>query len=397
MKYCFRSILLLVALACSFSCMKDAEGPMADEYLFEASDVKRMPAGGPGGGGNTNAGMLTAGEWNDLSHWDFWSGLMVGEQFKEHTANWGFFTNNRAAVKVTDHGAPVANVPVALLRDGKVVWQARTDNHGLANCWAGLEQKEDVADPATFSISVGGTAMEGPVRFSGWDQQAEVDVNKYEYASGKKSLPNADIAFIVDATGSMGDEIAFLKSDLKDIINKVCALKTTVQIRTAALFYRDEGDEYVTREKDFTHDFNVISDFIGAQDAGGGGDYPEAVHTALEDGLQKLSWDENAHSRIAFLILDAPAHNNAVVKQSLHDSIELYAKMGIRLIPVAASGIDKSAEFMSRFFAVVTGGTYIFLTDDSGIGGDHIEASVGEFEVEQLNGLMVRVITDCIE
>ena len=47
---------------------------------------------------------------------------------------------------------------------------------------------------------------------------------------------------------------------------------------------------------------------------------------------------------------------------------------------------------MLRFFAITTGGTYVFITDDSGVGNSHIKASVGHYEVEQLNDLIIRLI-----
>ena len=65
--------------------------------------------------------------------------------------------------------------------------------------------------------------------------------------------------------------------------------------------------------------------------------------------------------------------------------------------PVAASGVDKDTEFMLRFFDLATGGTYVFLTNDSGIGNDHIEASVGDHEVEPLADLMVKLIRKYID
>ena len=76
----------------------------------------------------------------------------------------------------------------------------------------------------------------------------------------------------------------------------------------------------------------------------------------------------------------------------MQSSIRAYAANGIKVIPIAASGIDKSAEFMLRFFAAATDGTYVFITNDSGIGGDHIAASVGEYHVEVLNDLIIRLI-----
>ncbi len=73
---------------------------------------------------------------------------------------------------------------------------------------------------------------------------------------------------------------------------------------------------------------------------------------------------------------------NAIIKKA--------AEKGIKIIPVSASGVNKDTEFLFRFFAVATNGTYVFITNNSGIGGDHIEATVGDYEVELLNDLMVR-------
>jgi hypothetical protein len=149
---------------------------------------------------------------------------------------------------------------------------------------------------------------------------------------------------------------------------------------------------YITRGENFANDVSTTREYISKQYANGGGDYPEAVHSALESALQDLSWNESARARIAFLILDAPAHHESDVIESLQKSIKEFAKNGIKIIPVAASGVDKDTEFMLRFFEVATGGTYVFITNDSGIGNDHIDASVGDHEVEKLADLMIRLI-----
>ena len=182
-----------------------------------------------------------------------------------------------------------------------------------------------------------------------------------------------------------------------DIIGKAASVRPGTTMRTAALFYRDEGDEYLTRHSDFTKKLSETADFVNKQRADGGGDYPEAVHTALEKMLQNLSWNNRARTRLAFLVLDAPAHYETDVITSLQASVRTCARLGIRLIPVAASGVDKNTEFMLRFFAIATGGTYVFITNDSGVGLDHIAASVGDYKVEQLNDLIIRLIDQYTE
>jgi hypothetical protein len=207
----------------------------------------------------------------------------------------------------------------------------------------------------------------------------------------KKASNEVQIAFMVDATGSMSDELEFLKMDLKNVITKVEEGNKNLKISTATVFYRDEGDEYVVKHSDFTKDINKTIQFINSQKAEGGGDFPEAVHTALNQ-LNKLQWDAEARTRIAFLVLDAPPHHEDKILKSVQASVKTAAEKGIKLIPIVASGIDKPTEFLMRFMAIYTNGTYVFITDDSGIGNAHLEPSVGEYQVEKLSDLMIRLI-----
>ena len=418
-KNIYKLVAVAAMAAMAFSCSMEGDfwAKSDGEYVSGEGgwmgEDSGVPGEGDNGNGNSNAGKLTAGEWNDLDNWQFWGQLMLsqGEEevgniedgdyyegngtFYQYCPYWGFYTNNRVAVNVTNAGAPAAGVKVVLNVDGKPVWNAVTDNLGQANCWISLYKNATLAEDAKLSISLDGVAQAQAPVVTKWASDSTT-YNTYE-VSKSITAKKADIAFFVDATGSMGDEIDFLQSDMIDIFGKVEKLQAGTTIRSAALFYRDEGDDYVTKVKDFTTNIKDVSNYVGKQFAGGGGDYPEAVHTALEKGLQSLSWDEGARSKIVFMLLDAPAHHYDNVIESLHTSIESYAKNGIKIIPVAASGVDKPTEFMLRFFAIATSGTYVFLTNDSGIGGDHIQASVGEYEVEQLNDLIVRLIDKYLE
>jgi len=133
-----------------------------------------------------------------------------------------------------------------------------------------------------------------------------------------------------------------------------------------------------------------------AQYASGGGDTPEAVEQALDNAINKHEWTAGT-TKLLFLILDAPPHNTSAITAKMHSLISDAARKGIRVIPVASSGIDKETEFLLRSLSVTSGGTYVFLTSDSGVGGGHIEPTIGDFQVEKLNSLLIRVIGEYLK
>ena len=381
----------LVLVSCSYGDMK-TDGFLSDSMAPE------MGGDSPeedGNGGNSLAGVVTAGEWNDLDNWDFWNGLMDGqkeENFYSYLNYWSLYTDTRFAVTVVDAaGVPVCGAKVELFvnESQKPSWTAVSDNNGSAELWYNIGSSVDTDEVKTFTAAVNGAKLTEPlIPTYGSAEQVSMNTLIAEQVTTRNS---ADIAFIVDATGSMSDEIDFLKDDLLNIIQRASSV-TDKQIRTAALFYRDEGDEYVTKVEDFNTDPEKTLKFIRKQNAGGGGDYPEAVHTALEEALQDLSWGEDNYARVAFLLLDAPPHYQQDVISSLQKSIKLYAANGIKIIPIAASGVDKNTEFILRLLAIFTDGTYTFITNHSGVGDDHIIPTIGQYQVEQLNDLIVRLI-----
>jgi|GEM_PF-3702208 len=66
--------------------------------------------------------------------------------------------------------------------------------------------------------------------------------------------------------------------------------------------------------------------------------------------------------------------------------------MGIKIIPITASGIDKNTEFLMRLLGLSTHGTYVYITDHSGLGDTPLELTAGPYEVEFLNDRMKRLL-----
>ncbi len=340
-------------------------------------------------GSGSESGLITAGEWNDLENWDFWKTLQLDNEFNVHQEYWGMYPNNRISIEVVNQDKIVKGAEVELFKDGVLVASSISDNYGRVEFIVDLFENDN-SSSNEFIARVEKTVLSNSLK------SFEFGINEIEYGIQTSVKDKVQLSFIVDATGSMGDELNFLKEDLKDVIQRAESGINNLSFETSSVFYRDQGDSYVTKDSDFSSDINNTISFIKAQNAGGGGDFPEAVHSALANCLE-LDWDENAHTKIAFLLLDAPPHYNEDVIRDIKNSIQLAIEKGIKIIPISASGVSKETEFLMRYFSIATNGTYIFITNDSGIGNDHIEATVGDYEVEFLNDLMVRVIKKYIQ
>jgi len=199
---------------------------------------------------------------------------------------------------------------------------------------------------------------------------------------------------MVDATGSMSDEIDFLKIELENVLRNTFTQYPDLDLHAGSVFYRDKTDEYIVRHVDFQTDLVKVLNFIKLQRAAGGGDVPEAVDLAMQTALDSLHWSTNARSRILFIITDAPPHDES--KEKIFQLIQKAAARGIRIVPVICTGADRSSEFIMRSMALATNGTYVFLTDDDGSGSLHTKITTSFFNVEFLNSLLERIIRQMV-
>lgn len=364
--------------------------PMAAESERMESSSGSVATGSPSPAA-PGAGTLTAGEVNDFLQWSFWEKSALPTLLSGGKA-WSLFPRFRTAVYVQgSEGQPLANVPVDLIGpSGNLMWSALTDNQGHAELWAHLfRDSAQVKGKWTLVAGKPGTQtrqnFDAPAK--GWrTRQLEFTLNLPCRNSNK-----VDVAFVVDATGSMGDELNYLKSELDDVIQKAIARNSSLEFRTAAVVYRDHGDEYLTRFQDFEKG-SAARSFLSAQAAGGGGDFPEAVDEALEVALRRLSWNPEARTRILFIALDAPPHQDELVKIRMQTLTAEAAARGIRIVTLACSGMDASAEFLMRSIALATNGTYTSLTDDSKVGGSHRAPVAASLNVQKLNALLADIL-----
>ena len=401
-KNCMKRFITLLGLCCTsflyFSCSKDgtisgSPSGYTGGAMYSAGGGSGSGSGGAGGGssnpGDTaKAGRMTAGEWNDLDNWNFWKGLMNKDTLRGYQSVWGFYPSNRISIVLRDASGQLVHDAKLTATQGSASATAITDNFGKADLFPGLFQSNYNAS-GNFSLKA---EYRGQTFDLGVVGTSETPVSK-TIPVAKLASATLDVMFVVDATGSMGDEISYLKTEIKDVINRAGGQLPGTNIRMGSVFYRDNGDEYVTRPFNFTSYVKHLTNFINNQQACGGGDTPEAVDQGLDVAVNQLQWSSSAVNRIMFLILDAPSHKSQDVLDKLRNAVVTAQKKGIRIIPVSASGIDHETEFLLRFLSISTSSTYVFITNHSGIGGPHLEPTVGNYEVEYLNNLMVRLIS----
>ena len=98
-----------------------------------------------------------------------------------------------------------------------------------------------------------------------------------------------DISLIIDTTGSMGDEIAYLQSEFSALSATIAMNHPDAQQRWSLVLYKDTVDVYVTRFFDFGETPEDFRKQLATASASGGGDYPESPEKALEVA-QQLHW-----------------------------------------------------------------------------------------------------------
>ena len=340
------------------------------------------------------AGTLTAGEWIDNDHITFWNSLHQIEDtgWSDYSALWSRAYTARTFVTVTCDKQPVENAVVTVTNSaGETLWTAKTDNEGKAYLFYSPSQ---LSGELTVTAEYRETETTGAATINSDNYTScSIDmtvINDIDYRRNSGSL---DLMLVVDTTGSMADELSYLQAELESVITRAVSDNGNIPVRLSVNFYRDDGDEYVVRDFPFTEDISGAIADLKAQAADGGGDMPEKVNAALDNAINSHDWNENS-TKLLFIILDAPPHSeDAKAVEEMNALTEQAAEKGIRIIPILASGGDKEAEYLMRDMAMKTGGSYLFLTDDSGVSaGGHIQPTVGDYEVEKLNDLMVKVI-----
>jgi hypothetical protein len=223
-------------------------------------------------------------------------------------------------------------------------------------------------------------------------------------AEGRAKL---DVLFLIDTTGSMGDEIDRLKDSVRSVAERISGLpgnarelheppQVQTDLRLGMTVYRDRGDLFVTRTFDFTSSVDVFKTALAEVRAGGGGDTPEDLNAGLHQAVTSPSWRGDDTVKLMFLIADAPPHLDYQDGPDYADDVRAAARRGIKIMPIASSGLDDQGEYVFRQLAQITMARFTFLTygADGASPGDQTDHHVSDYAVLALDDLVVRLVAD---
>lgn len=319
------------------------------------------------------AGILTAADIDDNLNLNYFQ-KYVNRVLQSTKENVFPFMSTKDRVKLTIEDTNGKGINRVKVKIGDFI--GYTNSQGILYLFPSVDKI-----PTQTTLELNGKSK--PIDLS---SQKEFTITFNKTSSLPKSL---DLMFVIDTTGSMGDEMRYLAKEFNAIVSNVKEKHPDVQIRFGLTLYRDKGDEYVVRDFDFTSSVQTMQKQLEKQSANGGGDYPEAMEKGIQKALD-ASWQANDGVRMMFLVADAPPHDEHI--KQMVPIIKKARAMGIHIYPLGASGVAKKAEYLMRHLALFTQGRYLWLTDDSGVGNSHQEPKVNCYQVTRLDQLISRVI-----
>jgi hypothetical protein len=214
--------------------------------------------------------------------------------------------------------------------------------------------------------------------------------------AGASDPTKLDVVFLLDATGSMSDELDRLTANMASTASRVAATAGPgSQVRFGLTAFKDRGDDYVTRTFDLTGNVESFRSALSQVKAGGGGDKPESVAAGLHEAVTKPAWGGDDVAKVIVLVGDAAPHTDHPGEPSYAADARAAAARGIRLHAIASSGLDDLGEYAFRQMAQLTAGRFVFLTYGADGGpGASTPHHVDKYSVKSLDELVATLLTE---
>jgi Mg-chelatase subunit ChlD len=379
----------------STSKTRDEEYKRDKELLFDDLDEEEIIAGES----EDRTGEDSKKETTPTS-----SGLRAG--FADDNKQFNYFLEFLDTHKYVDHY--VINVKERVIlrvkdAEGKSIPNASIDIYGNGEL---LNMGKTYADGTfLFFPSEYGTISQFDANITYMQQDKKVRIKRdgkrtieVTYSLPRPEMNNIelDILFILDTTGSMGEEIQRLKTTIEIINMNLVALSSKPRVRFGMVLYKDRGDEeYITRNIPFTQDIDSFQEELDKVSADGGNDVREDLQAALDDAMHKMEWSDNG-IRLGFIITDAPPHLDYNQVYTYVDAAHDARSRAIKIFSVGTGGLSIDGEYILRQISQYTYAKYIFLTygeegeSEGGAPGSVSHHTGANYQTDKLETIIIR-------
>jgi uncharacterized protein YegL len=365
----------------------------AEEPLGGAPAKKRADAFGALGPSQAQVGPVRAGEWDDNANYREWQRFLGSSSFAGyHKVD----VRSRRFLVVRDvDGKPMPRCKVKVGDEKQHETPFVTTASGRAIFFPYAEDMTGKTFTAVASCHEGN----GFAKFSlNDDDDGVVDLHLGVKRAALTTRP-VDIAFVLDTTGSMSEEIAAVKSTIQKVAKSLGT--NEIKVRIGLVEYKDKGDEFVTKVYPMSSDIGTFQTKIAGLYASGGGDMPEHMTAGLHAALTELQWSQDAVARMTFVIGDAPPHLDYQDDLDYAKEMKNASHKGVQLFTIAASGMDQLGQIVWRQMAAYTGGSEMFVlrggAGPQSVGGGDPIASCGGTQQQYASGNLDELIVGKIK
>ncbi len=173
-----------------------------------------------------------------------------------------------------------------------------------------------------------------------------------------------DLVLLIDATGSMTEELSSLKAGLATIASQLNMLPESVTLRYGFVTYQDQTKTEDPKIFYLTDDWNLFAESLAEVTAVGGGDYAENLSEGLNLAVTGMNWQPDTAAKLIILLGDAPPHLSSSTSPPYQEAARLAQAQNITLFTIGSDDLDAQGEEIYQQIAQIGNGRYIFLTDE---------------------------------
>lgn len=346
-----------------------AEMDAAADFMAPSGSKKEtgaMPAPAPMATGGSKAGPkakpqqsgLKASFADDNQQFSYFANFL--ETYGKDVDHYPLNVSERIVLSVIDAGGkPVHNAIVTLKAAGRQVARMKTYADGTCSIYPAM-----LGTAESYSAEISGSAGRKSLVISrNGPRKVTVKLDSTRVLPGKVPM---DLLFVMDTTGSMGEEIERLRSTIEIIYDNLSAVNPKPEIRMGLVLYKDTTDAedpegYRTKLIPFTRDLDAFQAELDKVEASGGGDTPEDLQAALEDAMLRMSWNPEG-IRLAFVVTDAPPHLDYGQTYTYAKAAQDARDNAVKIFTVGTGGLPLDGEYILRQISQITQAKYIFLT-----------------------------------